>query len=103
MKAPSVGTVIKKKSFNYDPRKQENRWDFWCLTNRRKIKKRNGMDFEYQVIEYKWDGWEYKVEDKTISFHTIRSLFQNKTPHSVVKLNQSEFDAYMAKQLLLGG
>lgn len=78
------------------------RWDYWCLTNRRKIKKRNGVDFEYTAIVYEWDGREYCVENKTISFHTIRSLFQNKTPHSVSKIDQNNFDAHMAKQLLLG-
>jgi nicotinamide mononucleotide adenylyltransferase len=103
MNAPQVGTVIKKRSFKYIPREREiNHWDFLYLTNRRKIKKKKGIDYEYQAIIYEWKYDGYIIENKTISLHTIRSLFQHKTQNSITKINPGELDAYIAKQLLLG-
>jgi len=97
MKPLSANTIISiKKSHTLG-----EKCDYYYLKSRKKIKKKKSIKFIYEVeiLEWSWVIKNYKLLNKEISFNTIRSLYQNKKPGTIKKLN-TNWDVLKAKILL---
>lgn len=97
MKPLSAGTVLNIKK----PHVLGTINEYWNLKSRRKIKKKHGVKFIYEVEMVEWDTLrnKYILQNKEISFHSIRSLYQDKHPYQIQKTNEN-WDVLKAKIFL---
>lgn len=66
---------------------EPEKWNYWNLKSRRKIKKSKRVKFIYKVEAIEWRRFEYKIFEKDVSFNTIRRLHQSKTTNKIQKVD----------------
>lgn len=99
MKPLKAGTILTFKIFTWG--EDAERFNYLYLKSRRKIRKKGKIKFFYTVEKIEWDilSKSYEHKDIQVSFHSIRSLFQNKKPYEVKKLNEN-WDVLLTKLYL---
>ena len=94
MKPLKVGTCFKYKEH------YRSRHSYYKLLRRKKINKKKGITFIYDVEGWEYDEWkkEYEAVEKTMTTHQIRSEHMNNTTFK--KLNDANLDAVIALEYL---
>lgn len=112
MKIPGAKTLVKYKGnkfYGYYNRHGGNKeyvvnWSYMYLKSRKKIKKKNGVNFIYEYEGFEWDSYKGKYiynEKGFVSIHALRSMSANKLPGSVMFIKGDEWNALFARLMLI--
>jgi len=98
MKPYKVGMCFRYKAKHWS--RHDGKFDYYKLLRRKKIKKKKGVLFLYDVEGWEYIGWkkEYKAVNKTMTIHQIRSEHMNNITFK--KMNSSDLDAAIALEYL---
>lgn len=98
MKPYKVGMCFRYKVKRWN--RHDERFDYYKLLRRKKIKKKKGVLFLYDVEGWEYIDWkkEYKAVNKTMTIHQIRSEHMNNTTFE--KMNSDNLDAAVALEYL---